>query len=95
MNKLLKTSDKKLSKTEIQNWRKLPTMKVMDMVDNLDKAKAENVYIAQAKFKYHLQGEMSFEEIRWNLNNTYGGFTKDGRYYHKPGTFDQNKSKAH
>jgi len=54
INKLLRTSEKKLSKIEIQNWRKCPTMKVMDMVNNTHKTKAENYYIAQAKFKYHL-----------------------------------------
>ena len=46
-------SDKRLSKTEIYNWRKLPTMNVLDMVGNVNKTNAENVYIAQAKFKYH------------------------------------------
>ena len=63
------------------------------MVGNMGKAQAENVYIAQAKFKYHKESELSFEEIRQSLNSTYGGFTKDGQYYHKPGTFEQNNRK--
>lgn len=49
-------------------------MKVMDMVKNVDKTKAENYYIAEAKYKYHQQGDLSFEEIRSSLNSTYGGF---------------------
>ena len=63
-------------------------MKVTDMVNNADKTAAENYYIAETKFKYHQQGDLSFEEIRSSLNNTYGGFDKEGWYYHKPGTFD-------
>lgn len=50
---LMRISDRKISNTELRNWRKAPTMKVTDMAKNKNKAKVENLYIAQRKFQYH------------------------------------------
>jgi hypothetical protein len=36
-------------------------MKVTDMAQNPDKAQVENKYIAERKFKYHLQGGLSYQ----------------------------------
>ena len=56
-------------------------MKVTDMARNQNKAKVENLYIAQRKFKAHQQGDVTYEQIRKQLDSTYGGFTEEGRYY--------------
>jgi len=50
MDEILKFTDKRLSRPEVQNWRKNATMKVTDMLGNRRKTTAENMYIAQAKF---------------------------------------------
>lgn len=42
----------------------------------------ENQYIAEQKFKAHLQGNMTYSQIRQNLGKTYGGFTSEGQYFH-------------
>ena len=67
--------DKEINKLEQKNWRKQPTMRVTDMARNPTKAKFENVYIAERKFKYHLEGGLTYSQIRENLSATYGGFT--------------------
>ena len=73
---------KEICPIEQKNWRKQPTMKVLDMVQNKKKAIVENQYIAQRKFLFHKEGNLTFSQIRENLGMTYGGFTKDGKYFH-------------
>ena len=58
---------KEISKTELKNWRKKPTMKVTDMAANISKAQHENLYLAEKKFKLHNTG-LSFKQIRNSLN---------------------------
>ena len=48
------------------------------------KTLAENLYIAERKFKYHMQGDLSFEQIRTSLNQSYGGFNEQGLYHNDP-----------
>lgn len=75
-------TNKEIQMIEIQNWRKNPTMLVTNMIRNPEKAKAENQYIAERKFKYHQQGGLTFSQIRENIASEYGGFNQDGRYFH-------------
>lgn len=55
-----KKNQKEITRTETNNWRKKSLMRVTDMAQNLEKSQAENSYIAERKFKYHLQGGLSF-----------------------------------
>lgn len=57
-------------------------MKVTDMVKNFEKAKCENLYLAEKKYSLHKTG-LSFQQIRNSLNTQYGGFDMDGKYYQK------------
>lgn len=57
-------------------------MKVTDMMQNPQKSKVENQYIAERKFKYHQQGGLTFTQIRENMSTSYGGFRQDGTYFH-------------
>jgi hypothetical protein len=87
-----KASDPKLSNVEKKMWRKSPTMMVKNMISNLNKTRAENVYIAEQKFKGHHEQDMSYQDIRKSLNKTYGGFNEEGRYYHNETIFEQKSS---
>ena len=48
---------RELAMHEKKNWRKRPTMRVLDMAENIDKALAENIYLAEKKYKYHREGK--------------------------------------
>ena len=87
-----KASDPKLSDNEKRMWRKSPTMLVKNMISNLNKTRAENIYIAEQKFKCHQEQDMSYQDIRKSLNKTYGGFNEEGRYFHNESIFEQNSS---
>jgi hypothetical protein len=73
---------------EQKKWRKAPTMRVQDMAHNPDKAVVENFYIAEKKYKFHRDGK-TFEQIRESLSSVYGGFTKDGTYYHHKNIYNE------
>ena len=62
-------------------------MNVYAMVMNPTKAACENLYIAEQKFKGYIDPEIPNENVRKSLNQTYGGFTNDGRYYHNKSFF--------
>lgn len=51
---------KEFSKLELKNWRKKPTMRVSDMVNNLEKTLAENLYLAEKKYSLYKTG-MNFK----------------------------------
>lgn len=87
-----RASDPKLSAFEKKMWRKSPTMMVKNMISNLNKTRAENIYIAEQKFKCHQEQDMSYEDIRQSLNKTYGGFNEEGRYFHNESIFELNSS---
>ena len=57
-------------------------MRVLDMVQNKTKSMVENQYIAERKFRFHQEGNLTFSQIRENLGMTYGGFTQEGQYFH-------------
>jgi hypothetical protein len=71
---------KEFTMIELKNWRKKPTMRVSDMIQNKEKTRLENLYIAEKKYALYKSG-LSFKEIRDNLNSTYGGFDMEGNYF--------------
>ena len=65
-------------------------MLVSDMAYNPLKAQVENFYIAEKKFKFHREGK-TFEQVRESLSSIYGGFTKDGTYFHNKDIFTEKQ----